>query len=463
MAALAKIKNMSMLSGSSKTSTPRGVATPGGDSTPGKSTVATPRKGSTLSLLADAQVDASEDATPRGSVSDSNDVLAKTAVRKCEEFPLTPEEVHASKFIKMKKIGKGAIGIVYMARLKEEADGEEVDSSKRPKLYAIKVVTKDEMVKKNKVARVMTEREVLATTSHPFVVKMYASFQTNNKLFYCMELMAGGEFYRMLQALPEKRMNEQDARFYTSEVTSALEYLHACGFVYRDLKPENVLVRADGHLALSDFDLSKQAVAQSAQVVEKKKGFFGKKNNNGSRLDMLNIVNAGPVFEGDAKSFVGTAEYLSPEVISGEQQTAAVDWWTLGVLMYEMIFGVTPFRGDVQDVTFANIISKELKFPADIPVSKECKELLKKLLTRDAKKRLGSNGGSSEIKSHKWFAETNWGLLREQVPPIVPGMELPANWTQMKVTMDKLDATEGSGQATEGTNAFTDFNATTTA
>lgn len=385
------------------------------------------------------------------------EMVAKAAVRKCEAFPIESDKVGADKFVKLKRIGKGAIGTVYLARLKLEAEGQPVDESKPPKIYAIKVVTKDEMVKKNKVGRVMTEREVLATTSHPFVVKMYASFQTTNKLYYCMEYMAGGEFYRMLQAQPEKRIGEEQARFYGAEVVSALEYLHAMGFVYRDLKPENVLLRGDGHLALSDFDLSKQATAQVAQVVEKKSSVFNKKRGN-SKLDLLDIQAQGPVFEGDAKSFVGTAEYLSPEVLSGEQQTAAVDWWTLGVLVYEMIFGQTPFKGSAQDATFQNIMQKDLKFPADVQVSKECKDFLKRLLSKDPKKRLGSNGGASEIRNHKWFSEINWALLLESEPPIVPGLQLPDNWAQMDVTIEKLDKSSGE---TSGTNAFENFNAVT--
>eukprot|EP00183_Erythrolobus_madagascarensis_P005336 CAMPEP_0185856568 /NCGR_PEP_ID=MMETSP1354-20130828/29065_1 /TAXON_ID=708628 /ORGANISM="Erythrolobus madagascarensis, Strain CCMP3276" /LENGTH=594 /DNA_ID=CAMNT_0028558829 /DNA_START=164 /DNA_END=1948 /DNA_ORIENTATION=+ len=371
---------------------------------------------------------------------EKDSVVAKAAVQKCSLFPIEAGDVDASRFVKLKLLGKGAIGKVYLVKLEDNSELR----------YALKVVTKDEMIKKNKVHRVMTEREVLATTAHPYIVAMYASFQTSSRLYYCMEYMAGGEFFRMLQKQPGKRLSEDAARFYAAEVVLALEYLHHMGFVYRDLKPENVLLRGDGHLALADFDLSKQATASAPKVVQKKvglkdrlKGSLALKTSNSSHrmsaMNQLELVSSAPIIAGDAKSFVGTEEYLAPEVISGEQQAASVDFWTLGIFVYEMIYGETPFKGAEQAITFQNILSQELKFPQDVNVSKEAKDIMRRLLTRAAPKRLGAERGASDVKQHKWFASLNFNLIRNLDPPIKPVVEEDPAWTECVATMADLE------------------------
>eukprot|EP00182_Erythrolobus_australicus_P005889 CAMPEP_0185833704 /NCGR_PEP_ID=MMETSP1353-20130828/3328_1 /TAXON_ID=1077150 /ORGANISM="Erythrolobus australicus, Strain CCMP3124" /LENGTH=564 /DNA_ID=CAMNT_0028532027 /DNA_START=88 /DNA_END=1782 /DNA_ORIENTATION=+ len=360
--------------------------------------------------------------------SDDGPIIAKSAVDYCEEFPVGGEYLHPSRFAKVKLLGRGAVGQVYLVRLlPSEVDAaENAKIENKPHLYAMKVVSKDEMISKNKVGRVLTEREVLASCAHPYIVPMYASFQTSSKLYYCMEYMAGGEFFRMLQRQKDRRLNEDAARLYAAEVVLALEYLHRMGFVYRDLKPENVLMRGDGHIALADFDLSKQAVTVQPKLVDRKlslaerlKGSLALKKSN-SKLDMLELVAPEPVLAGDSKSFVGTAEYIAPEVISGVSQTPAVDWWTLGIFIYEMIFGVVPFQGATQKDTFENVMKQELKFPSVVPVSRDCKDLIRRLLNRDPSKRLGAEFGAAEIKSHKWFSGINFALIRNVEAPIRP-------------------------------------------
>jgi len=394
---------------------------------------------------------------------DTGEVLTQATVAYSDAFPLKAEEVSTDRFIKIRKIGRGAIGVVYLVRMIEqyELESGEPDKNRKPKYYALKVVTKEEMIKKNKVSRVMTEREVLATTSHPYVVKLYSSFQTKTKLYYVMEWMEAGELYRVLQKQPGKRISEDAAKFYAAEIILALEYLHLRGFVYRDLKPENVLMRKDGHLAIADFDLSKAAAAQASKVVEKKMGIAEKlkiiaKGQRGN-MSNLDIVNGGPIISGDCKSFVGTEEYLAPEVISGEQQSASVDWWALGVLVFEMLYGCTPFRGEGQNETFSNILSGDVKFPADIVISKEGKDLLKRLLMRDAGKRLGSTNGAMEIKNHKWFAPINWGLIRDTEPPIVMNVDMPTEWWTFSKKMTQMDGEDGEAGQNGGDNVFANF------
>lgn len=201
-------------------------------------------------------------------------------------------------------------------------------------------------------------------------------------------------------------------RFYAAEVLLALEYLHAMGFVYRDLKPENVLLHASGHIRLTDFDLSKASVTPvNAHVVQSMMG-------SPTMVAEPSLV---------TNSFVGTEEYFAPEVIVGKGYGTSVDWWTFGILMYEMLYGVTPFRGKSQRDTFSKIEKSILKFP-DHPrctVSKECKSLIKKLLTHDPKKRLGYEQGAAGIKAHPFFKDTNLQLILNSKPPIIPALNGP--------------------------------------
>lgn len=204
-------------------------------------------------------------------------------------------------------------------------------------------------------------------------------------------------------------------RFYAVEVLLSLEYLHMMGFVYRDLKPENILLHESGHVRLTDFDLSKASITPvNARIV---KGFF----------DNSPTVVAEPTLITD--SFVGTEEYIAPEVLHGEGYGASVDWWTLGILMYEMLYGCTPFRGTSQNETFSKIEKCAVKFPdhprTGHPVSKECKSIIRKLLAHDPKKRLGSEHGASDIKNHPFFSKLNLPLIRNQTPPIIPELSGP--------------------------------------
>jgi protein-serine/threonine kinase len=263
------------------------------------------------------------------------------------------------------------------------------------------------MKKRNKVNRVLTEREILATTNHPFIVTLYYSFQSQKCLYFVMSYCSGGAFFNMLQTRPQKCLTEKEAKFYAAEVLLGLEYLHMMGFIYRDLKPENILIHETGHIMLTDFDLSKHCLSQ-ATIVEH---------------IMKTTVSVEP--KGMTNSFVGTPEYVAPEVINGQGHTSAVDWWTYGVLIFEMLFGTTPFKGTDNDDTFNHIIHAKLKFPEHkiSPVSSDCKGLIKKLLRPDYKKRLGSENGAADIKASKFFKDINWSLIRNLTPPIIPPVE----------------------------------------
>ncbi|EEY19135.1 serine/threonine-protein kinase nrc-2 [Verticillium alfalfae VaMs.102] len=301
-------------------------------------------------------------------------------------------EVGPQSFDKIKLIGKGDVGKVYLVREK-----------KSTRLYAMKVLSKKEMIKRNKIKRALAEQEILATSNHPFIVTLYHSFQSEDYLYLCMEYCSGGEFFRALQTRPGKCIPEEDARFYAAEVTAALEYLHLMGFIYRDLKPEN-------------FDLSKQSDPGGKPTM-----IIGK--NGSTKEASLHIDTRSCIANFRTNSFVGTEEYIAPEVIKGSGHTSAVDWWTLGILIYEMLYGTTPFKGKNRNGTFANILREDIPFPdtAGTPqISTLCKSLIRKLLIKDENRRLGAKAGASDIKAHQFFRTTQWALIRHMKPPIVP-------------------------------------------
>ncbi|KAJ3211157.1 hypothetical protein HDU82_006577, partial [Entophlyctis luteolus] len=224
-------------------------------------------------------------------------------------------EVQPNQFQKIKMIGKGDVGRVFLVR-----------HNQTRKFYAMKVLQKKEMVKRNKIKRVLAEQEILVTANHPFIVTLYHSFQSEDYLYFVMEYCSGGEFFRTLQLRPGKCIMEHEAKFYAAEVIAALEYLHLMGFIYRDLKPENILLHQSGHIMLTDFDLSKPSVTPGAPSFVKSSsgGFmFNSKDNNNFVVDTRAVT-----LDLKTNSFVGTEEYIAPEVIRGNGHTVAVDFWT---------------------------------------------------------------------------------------------------------------------------------------
>ncbi|KAJ7228823.1 AGC/RSK protein kinase [Mycena pura] len=341
-------------------------------------------------------------------------------------------EVGPSSFVKLKMLGKGDVGKVYLVREK-----------KTDKLFAMKVLSKKEMIDRKKIKRALTEQEILATANHPFIVTLYHSFQSEGYLFFCMEYCMGGEFFRALQTRPGKCLPEDASRFYAAEVVAALEYLHLMGFIYRDLKPENILLHQSGHIMLSDFDLAKQSNDPGSMPV------MIQSETNG--VPLVDTMSCTANFR--TNSFVGTegdrvSEYIAPEVIAAQGHTAAVDWWTLGILIYEMIYATTPFKGAERNDTFANIRDNPVAFREVPKVSQAGKDCMTRLLDKQEKMRLGSKSGASEVKQHKWFAKINWGLLRNTRPPIIPTASNghdAANFRHMKESHSlQLDG-EGEG------------------
>ncbi|KAI8087919.1 kinase-like domain-containing protein [Gilbertella persicaria] len=314
-------------------------------------------------------------------------------------------EVGPSSFTKIRMLGKGDVGRVYLVKQKGT-----------DRTMAMKVLSKKEMLRRNKVKRVLAEQEILSSANHPFIVTLYHSFQSQDHLYFVMEYCLGGEFFRALQLRPGKCLPEEGAKFYAAEVIAALEYLHLHGFIYRDLKPENILLHSSGHLMLTDFDLSKQSLPPCPPAIVK---------SNSPHIPP-SIDTRICIAQLRTNSFVGTEEYIAPEVIRGCGHTSAVDWWTLGVLVYEMLYGTTPFKGSNRNETFSSIIRSEVCVPPPHKkrpqaVSNVCKSFIRRLLEKQESKRLGSKSGASEVKQHPFFKSIKFGLLRHMTPPIVPG------------------------------------------
>ncbi|CAM0137822.1 unnamed protein product [Umbelopsis sp. WA50703] len=371
-------------------------------------------------------------------------------------------QVGPSSFNKVRMLGKGDVGKVYLVRQKTTE-----------KLYAMKVLSKKEMIKRNKIKRALAEQEILASSNHPFIVTLYHSFQSQDYLYFVMEYCMGGEFFRALQLRPGKCLNEEGARFYAAEVVAALEYLHLMGFIYRDLKPENILLHQSGHIMLTDFDLSKGSHPPGKPCVVKSNS-----PNVPPAIDTRNCVT-----NLRTNSFVGTEEYIAPEVIKGCGHTSAVDWWTLGILIYEMMYGTTPFKGTNRNETFSKILKLDVEFPAPPPpyhnqsTSSSCRSLVRKLLHKDEHKRLGCRAGAADVKQQAWFKTINWALLRHCEPPIIPNINQPngidaINFRKMQESMsfdlEKDNAikttqlvTASADGTTDDKNPFERFNSVT--
>ncbi|EIW71239.1 hypothetical protein TREMEDRAFT_42662 [Tremella mesenterica DSM 1558] len=254
----------------------------------------------------------------------------------------------------LKVVGKGSFGKVMQVRKRDTL-----------RIYALKTIRKAHIVSRSEVTHTLAERTVLAQVNCPFIVPLKFSFQTKEKLYLVLAFINGGELFHHLQR--EGKFNETRSRYYAAELLVALEHLHGFNVVYRDLKPENILLDYTGHIALCDFGLCKLNMTEN---------------------DTTN-------------TFCGTPEYLAPELLSGHGYTKCVDWWTLGVLLYEMMTGLPPFYDENTNEMYRKILSDPLRFPEEF--GSEARSLLTQLLNRDPAKRLGVNG-AQEIKNHPFFA-----------------------------------------------------------
>ncbi|KXS10769.1 Pkinase-domain-containing protein [Gonapodya prolifera JEL478] len=250
---------------------------------------------------------------------------------------------------------------------------------------AMKVLRKTDVVRLKQVEHTVNERAILEVLDHPFLVRMVGTGQDSVNLYIVMEYVAGGELFSYLRRCG--RFPNHVARFYAAEVILAFEYLHARDIVYRDLKPENILIGADGHIKITDFG-------------------FGKKVPDVTW------------------TLCGTPDYLAPEIIQAKGYGKAVDWYALGILIFEMLAGYPPFYDEDHFKLYEKILAGKVKWPSHFDPN--AKDLLKKLLTADLSKRYGNlRNGTADIMNHKWFAGLEWDkLIKKQIPaPWLPPKE----------------------------------------
>lgn len=238
---------------------------------------------------------------------------------------------------------------------------------------------------------------MLAQINNPFIVPLKFSFQSPEKLYFVLAFVNGGELFHHLQR--EQRFDINRARFYTAELLCALECLHGFKVIYRDLKPENILLDYSGHIALCDFGLCKLDMKDEDRTNSTISPAFG----------FIYLLFLTPL----KTAFCGTPEYLAPELLVGNGYTKTVDWWTLGVLLYEMLTGLPPFYDENTNTMYRKILQEPLSFPGPEVVPPAARDLLTRLLDRNPQNRLGANG-AAEIKSHHFFANIDWRKLLQR-------------------------------------------------
>lgn len=337
----------------------------------------------------------------------------------------------------LKPISKGAFGRVYLARQCETGE-----------LYAIKVMRKADLIRKNMVESARNERNILAMASNPFVIRFFFSFTSRENLYIVMEYAPGGDLASLLQSLGA--LNEDVARQYISEAILALEYCHAQGIIHRDIKPDNLLISADGHVKMTDFGLSCFGVidrTDPTEDIEKDtskigsfpsspvKRFGGLHHRSASGLPNFDATQS-PASKADMKaaaiqsprligkpdsprSAVGTPDYLAPELLLGIGHGMEADWWSIGVVLFEAVVGSPPFASSTPEKIFENILERRINWPEGGSLSPELVDLLERLLCSEQTARLGYNG-AMEVKMHPWFAGVDWSTLSRQKAAFIP-------------------------------------------
>lgn len=306
-------------------------------------------------------------------------------------------------------VGKGSFGKVKKVRHKESGE-----------IFALKAMQKDVIMRENLTEHTKAEKNLLSKINHPFIVKLHYAFQDATKLYLVLDFLSGGEvFYHLSQV---GNFTEHRSKFYTAQIATALGHIHELKIIYRDLKPENCVLDKDGNCCITDFGLAKPNVqGQSAQT------------------------------------FCGTPEYLAPEFLTGGGHGKAVDWWSLGILLYEMMYGLPPFYSENVNEMYELILKKPLSFdeePATGPVSSEAQELCKVLLDRDPEKRMQN---VDKFMSHPCYADWDFAkmLRREMEVPFLPDpdkLNFDEEFTGQEARNSIADAGEGGGDVANFAN-----------
>lgn len=291
------------------------------------------------------------------------------------------ENIGMNDFKIIKTIGRGSCGKILLVEYKKAGE-----------FYAIKSMRKDQLVSEDITENILLEKNILSSNvKSPFILTLSFFFQSPDRIYFVTPYIRGGDMYNYLYNLraDKKRLEEKHVKFYAAQVALALDHLHEYNIAYRDLKPENILIDEDGYIKLCDFGAAVHIKGNDLET-----------------------------------SFGGSPEYVSPEVVSGEGHNCITDWWSLGILIYEMLFGTTPFFNKKKNRMFELIQWGEIKYPKDINVSHEAYDVINKFLNKDPTKRLGAQG-LSEIRKHPFFGTLNFDDLRKKTlnPPFKPNLK----------------------------------------
>ncbi|KAL2884965.1 cAMP-dependent protein kinase catalytic subunit PRKX [Ceratocystis lukuohia] len=355
-----------------------------------------------------------------------------TVEEKCaRNIPLNTEDFHL-----IRTLGTGTFARVCLVRPAVE------NETNRGRVYALKILRKTEVIRLKQVDHVRYERTILsAVAGHPFITRLHASFADSDRLFLLLDYIPGGELFTYLRRL--KFFDEPMARFYAAEIVLVLEYLHEThdGIAYRDLKPENILLDCDGHIKLVDFGFAKRLgnghsnsngdTLAAAAAGDSKKNLAvsetpvssGGKNreNNGSEKPASSPSPG--LYASETYTLCGTPEYLAPEVLQNRGHTGAVDWWALGILIFEFLVGYPPFWHQNPIEIYRQILETKIQFPTSPALSSSAQDLILRLCTTDRSQRLGNMaGGAAQVKQHPFFSGIDWDAIAQRrcTPPILP-------------------------------------------